>query len=280
MYGFVRELEDELGDVLEKALKFSGMTEESLACRSGVCAAKIKDAEDYRYDLTADELRSLANVLKLNEVGLSALSGGRYPLPALSGLPCELHTLAMPFGVGCVNAYLVAEPGAGTALLFDTGNDLRALSQVWPEGVDSVDGIFLTHWDADHAGGVDALRRRYPEAVVFAPAGGTGSFKVLSGGETIERSGFNIRVMDTPGHSEHHLSYHVVPSCRPESGGILVGGDLLFAGSVACAFYCPRKLLTNVRRVLAEMDGETVVAPGHGPLTTIENERRYNVFNF
>ena len=280
MYGFVKELEDELGDVLEKALKFSGMTEESLARRSGVSAAKIKDAEDYRYDLTPKELRSLAAVLKLNEVGLSALSGGRYPLPDFAGLPCELHPLAMPFGVGCVNAYLVAEPGAHGALLFDTGNDSESLFHSWPDCIESVDAVFLTHWDADHAGGLDEVRRRYPRAPVFAPKGGAGRFRALAGGELIERAGFSVHVMDTPGHSEHHLSYHVVPATRPECAGILVCGDLLFAGSVACAFYCPRKLLGNVRRVLAEMDGETVVAPGHGPLTTVENERRYNVFNF
>ena len=60
-------LEDELGDVLEKAMRRSGLTEEELAVRSGVPAARILDAIDYRPDLTAEELRRLAAALQLKE---------------------------------------------------------------------------------------------------------------------------------------------------------------------------------------------------------------------
>ncbi len=280
MLGHATDLEDELGDVLEKALKYSGLTEESLARLSGVSAAKIKDAEDYRYDLTPDELRRLAEVLKLNEIGLSALSRGCYPLPDLGALPCALHVLGMPFGVGRVNAYLMAGPGSDAGILFDTGNHIAALERVWPSSVRRLTGVFLTHWDADHAGGLEGVRSRYPDARVFGPLGREPECHVLSGGETIESAGFQVQVLDTPGHAEHHLSYHVRPLSRPDCGGVLVAGDLVFAGSVACAFHCPRRLLMNVRRVLAELDGETVVAPGHGPLTTVGNERHFNVFHY
>ena len=53
-------LEDELGDVLEKAMHRAGLTDESLAARTGVRAGRILDAIDYRSDLTTDELRLLA----------------------------------------------------------------------------------------------------------------------------------------------------------------------------------------------------------------------------
>ncbi len=273
------ELEDELGDILEKAMKHAGMTAEVLARRSGVPVTKIKDAEDYRYDLAPAELHSLADVLKLNEIGLSALSGGCYPRPELKGLPFELHTLAMPFGVGRVNAYLIAERGSDTGILFDTGCHFEDLTPVWPEGIRRLSAIFLTHWDADHSGGLKEVREHHPEARVFAPPAPVSGFTVLAGTEEIRLPGFRIQVMSTQGHSEHHHSYHVRSAAKP-GPGVLVSGDLVFAGSVACAFYSPRRLLANVRRVLAEMEGETVVAPGHGPLTTIENERRYNVFNY
>ena len=273
------ELEDELGDVLEKAMKHAGLTEDSLARKSGVPVSKIKDAEDYRYDLAPAELRSLAEVLKLNEVGLSALSGGRYPLPELGGLPFELHPIPMVYGVGRVNAYVVAERGSETGILFDTGNHYAELAVSWPASIRKLAAVFLTHWDADHSGGLRAIRERYPEVPVFAPPGTGAGFNALAGGEEIRFPGFSIQVLDTPGHSDHHHSYHVQLLEQPGSG-VLIAGDLLFAGSVACAFYSSRELLCNVRRILAEMDGETVVAPGHGPLTTIENERRYNVFNY
>ncbi len=274
------ELEDELGDVLEKAMKYSGMTEECLARESGVSISKIKDAEDYRYDLTPGELRNLANVLKLNEVGLSALSGGRYPLPDFKGLPFELHTLAMPFSVGRVNAFLIAARGSPTGIMFDTGNGYGELMDAWPSSIREIAAIFLTHWDADHAGGLGELLKHNPDIPVYAPPGSSSGVALLSGGDSIRIQGFWIQAIDTRGHSERHISYHVRRESAADSGGVLVAGDLIFAGSVACGFHSPRELLSNVRRILVEMDGETVVAPGHGPLTTIENERRYNVFNY
>ena len=64
-------LEDELGDVLEKAMRHSGLTEQVLAERSLVAAEKIRDAIDYRYDLTIEEIRRLAvsdgDILPLEE---------------------------------------------------------------------------------------------------------------------------------------------------------------------------------------------------------------------
>ena len=70
-------LEDELGDVLEKAMRLAGLGEAALAARADVDAARLSDALDYRPDFSADELRRLAAALGLNEVGLAALA----PLP-------------------------------------------------------------------------------------------------------------------------------------------------------------------------------------------------------
>jgi hypothetical protein len=106
-------LEDELGDVLEKAMRHSGLTEQALAERSAVTAEKIRDAVDYRYDLTASEIRRLATTLELNEIGLTAIAQGRYPLPEIAGLPFCLYPLRFPHGIGVANAYIVAANGRG-----------------------------------------------------------------------------------------------------------------------------------------------------------------------
>ncbi|MBC8008934.1 MAG: MBL fold metallo-hydrolase, partial [Burkholderiales bacterium] len=89
-------LEDELGDVLEKALAHAGLTPEALGARSGVAAERIRDAIDYRYDFTAVELDHLASALGLHAPGLRALADGRYPLPVIAGLPFCLHPLRSP----------------------------------------------------------------------------------------------------------------------------------------------------------------------------------------
>ena len=81
-------LEDELGDVLDKAMHCAGLNEEQLAARSGVAVDKIQNLEDYRYDdLTDDDLHRLAAALRLNEVGLCALARTKDPRPRITGLP-------------------------------------------------------------------------------------------------------------------------------------------------------------------------------------------------
>ena len=52
----------------------------------------------------------------------------------------------------------------------------------------------------------------------------------------------------------------------------------MFAGSVGGAYFSHEQLQASLRRVLAAVPPSTVIAPGHGPLTTVENELRYNPF--
>src|SRR5882757_5789914 len=112
-------LEDELGDVLDKALRPAGLTEEAAAQRAGVDPTKLRDAIDYRYDLTPAELRRLAGVLQLNEVGFCALAQDQYPLPEIGALPFCVWPLRMAHGIGVVNSYVIGECVGHHGLLFD-----------------------------------------------------------------------------------------------------------------------------------------------------------------
>ena len=136
----VTVLEDELGDVLEKALKLAGVREDELARRSGVDVNRIKDVLDYRYDLAPSELAAIARALELNEAGIHALAASRYPTPELRELPFRLDVLAMPYGVGVVNAYLVRPTiGDAAALLIDSGHCADALERAWPNDAQRLD---------------------------------------------------------------------------------------------------------------------------------------------
>jgi glyoxylase-like metal-dependent hydrolase (beta-lactamase superfamily II) len=59
---------------------------------------------------------------------------------------------------------------------------------------------------------------------------------------------------------------------------LLVSGDLVFTGSVGGAYFSHEQLQVNLRRMLAMVPPCTVIAPGHGPLTTVANELRFNPF--
>jgi glyoxylase-like metal-dependent hydrolase (beta-lactamase superfamily II) len=272
-------LEDELGDVLEKALRHAGLSEETAAERAGLGVNRILDAIDYRPDLSGDELRALAGVLGLNEIGLCALGCGRYPLPELPALPFCVHPLHMSHGIGVANAYLVSECGSSHGVLFDTGPGIEALELVWPKSIREVDAVFTTHVEAEHAGGLCAVVERFGVEAAFCPAGARAPCGRASGeGETWRAGPFEVTTFSTPGHCSAHNCY-VVRSTRARAGvPLLISGDLLFAGSVGGAHFCERQLRLHLDRMLTAVPPETVIAPGHGPMTTVRNERQFNPF--
>lgn len=274
-------LEDELGDVIEKALRHADLNEEQLAARSGVAVEKIHNAEDYRYDdLTADDLHRLAGALRLNEVGFRALAAGRYPRPRIAGLPFCVHTLRMPFGVGVVNAYAVVNCSTGAGVLFDAGADFGSLECVWPAAVTRIEAVFLTHPEAEHIGGVSGVLDRHSLAAFYGPRGirPGRDYWPLGEGETAVVADYQITAFSTPGHAAEHNCYLVRPKGVPKARALLISGDLIFAGSLGGGYFSCRQLQENARRIIGALPPNTVIAPGHGPMTTVANERKYNPF--
>ncbi|MSU66342.1 MAG: MBL fold metallo-hydrolase [Opitutus sp.] len=272
-------LEDELGDVLEKAMRRAGLSDEVVAARAGVPLGKILDAIDYRSDLGSDELRRIAGVLRLNEVGLCALGSGQYPLPEIGALPFCVWPLRMAHGIGVANAYLVGECGSARAVLFDTGAGIEALEAAWPPGIRELDAVFLTHVEAEHAGGLCEIVARFEVQTAFIPLGASARCGSGVGEGTTQLFGpLEVTAFTTPGHTATHNCYLVRAPAARSGGALLISGDLVFAGSVGCAHFSHEQLQANLRRMLATVPAGTVIAPGHGPLTTVENELRFNPF--
>jgi glyoxylase-like metal-dependent hydrolase (beta-lactamase superfamily II) len=273
-------LEDELGDVLEKAMRLAGLGAEALSARCAVSAEKIRDALDYRYEeLAPADVDLLAGALGLAPAGLREIASGRYPLPVVSGLPFCLHPLRAPHGLGTANAYVVTDCRSGEGVLFDTGPDPARLRRVWPAGVTRLAAVFLTHAEAEHTGALAEVRRLFGSTPVFAPLGASVPGAAgLGDGSCMECAGYTIETLATPGHAEAHNAYLVRAPRAPHAAPLLLSGDLLFAGSVGGGYFCGRRLREQVARVLRDLSPSTVVAPGHGPLTTIAHERAHNPF--
>ncbi len=272
-------LEDELGDVLDKAMGLAGVSTEDAAAQAGIELSRLQDALDWRSDLNCDEIGRLARVLSLNEVGLGAIASGAYPQPEVGGLPFCLYPLRMPHGIGVVNAYIVAECGSERGLLFDTGPGLCALRSVWPANIKYIDAVFLTHVEAEHAGGLCEVVASLQIPKAFTPPGAVSPCgQPLPDGAKWTGPYLTVTAFHTPGHAAAHNGYLVETVCGCQCRKLFISGDLLFAGSVGCAFYCRNRLRDSVRRVLGALPANAVLAPGHGPLTTVANEQRYNPF--
>lgn len=256
------------------------MTTETVSERARVEETRLRDAIDWRSDLDGSELARLAAVLGLNEVGLCAIAQNRYPLPEIEGLPFCLYPLRMPHGIGVVNAYLISECGSDRGILFDTGPSWQALKAVWPHFIRKLDAVFLTHHEAEHAGGVTGLLAELEVGVVFTPqVTGLGGAARMPADETLWSSGrFQVVPISTPGHAASHFGYRVSVPSAVRGRTLYISGDLLFAGTVGGAFFCPQRLRLSLRRVVEGLPENAVIAPGHGPMTTLENERHFNPF--
>lgn len=94
-------------------------------------------------------------------------------------------------------------------------------------------------------------------------------------GQTVEVAGLALRVLHTPGHTPGHVCL-----VHEESREILVG-DLIFnrgVGRVDLPGGDPQALEHSIRNVLFELDGSYTLYPGHGPSTTLDEEREENPF--
>lgn len=272
-------LEDELGDVLEKAMRYAHLSEHDLSVRTGVSRERLRDAIDYRYDLGPAELQQLSVALGLNEIGLSALAQGRYPLPEISGLPFCLYPLRTPHGIGVANAYVVADCSLSTGLLFDTGADIALLRRVWPKSIKKLEAVFVTHAETEHIGGLKGVLAEFGSVPVFCPEGARVEGALSLGeGARLSFGGFEVKTLRTPGHVEAHNCYLVAAPRVPTSAPLLISGDVLFAGSVGAPYFCRERLADTLKRLFDLLPDNTIVAPGHGPLTTVKNERRFNPF--
>jgi len=272
-------LEDELGDVLEKGMRGKGLSIEQLAAAAEVSEGKIADAIDYRSELTLAEVRKLAEILGLNEVGMCALSQGSYPLPILPGLPFCLEVLHMNYGVGVANAYLLSEVGSSRGILFDTGSSLRALLEKWPSRISHVDAVFLTHIEGEHTGGLCDVVDYFGIPAAYVPEGCQAPCGSPLGEPTVTVCGtLEVTAYCTPGHASAHNCYRVRSGSGQSRTEVLIAGDLIFAGSAGGAYFCCRQHQEQLRRILKMCPPSTVIAPGHGPLSTVENELKFNPF--
>jgi hydroxyacylglutathione hydrolase len=271
-------LEDELGDVLEKAARHAALTVEGLAAASKVDLGRIQDALDYRPELTQAELGRLARVLDLNEVGLNALAQGAYPEAGLGGLPFCVHSIRMPFGVGVANAYVVST-GGDTAILFDTGASHAELHRAWPPRIARIEAVFVTHYEAEHIGGLDVVLQETELPQFYGPPNGRWlQCHGLGEGRTVPFDRLSVTAFNTPGHAAEHNCYLVRDTTGAQGPALLISGDLIFAGSLGGGYFCCQRQLAHSRRILNLLPDDTIIAPGHGPLTTAANERRFNPF--
>lgn len=262
-------LEDDACDILRKARAGCGMDQESLSRLAGVARDRIVEMEDGGRASDA-EWSAVGAVLGLAPAALVDIARERW-MPRRPDPAIEAHVVTVASRVGGYEArcHLIGDRPGGPAALFDCGTDADAVVAALKEREWSLERILVTHGHGDHVGALDDIVRRTRPAEVVLPSP-----------EADGRHGtcgpFRIEAAATPGHTADSVSYIV--SRDPGKPWACVVGDLLFAGSVGGAGRGLATLLRSIRRVVLTLPDWVAVLPGHGPVTTVGEERRHNPF--
>ena len=190
------------------------------------------------------------------------------------------------------NSYLVSDPAARRGVLVDPGDEApRIVRMVQKAGV-TVEAIWLTHAHLDHVGAIAAVKREWAVPVLLHPddlgiyrrashAAAKYGFTMeqppdpdgtLADGEELTLGAHRFLVRHLPGHSPGHVVFL--------GEGIMLGGDLLFAGSIGrtdLPLSDPDAMEASLG-VVATFDRDIAVYPGHGPPTSIGVELATNPF--
>ena len=185
-------------------------------------------------------------------------------------------------GIYFVNCYLIREEQAKSCVVIDPGGNANKVLKYLEDNGLKLEAILLTHGHFDHVGAVKELYEKtlckvylhtddlmLPESLSAGPLFYTNEYDE---GDVLELAGLTIRVMHTPGHTEGSVC--------------LLVDDVIFSGDTLFCHSCGRTdlpggdwaaIVKSLKR-LAALEGNFWVFPGHGPSSTLRDEKKYNPY--
>jgi len=202
----------------------------------------------------------------------------------------------LPVGMLVCNCSILGDEASGEAIVLDPGDDIERVQEILGRRSLTPKLIVATHAHIDHVGGIAKLQNATGAAVLMhrgdlplyqnlamqaewlgvdAPAV-VEVDQFLKEGDAVRCGSLALEVLHTPGHSPGSLSLHM-----PGEHRRIFSGDTLFQGSIGRTDLWGGsldKILRSINETLLRFPDEIPVFPGHGPQTTIGDERELNPF--
>jgi hydroxyacylglutathione hydrolase len=201
----------------------------------------------------------------------------------------------LPVGPLQCNCSIIGDETTREAMVIDPGDDLEHVLALLEKHNLHVKHIIITHAHIDHIGGAMKLRaltgapillnqndyallKMLDEQAAWVGMRSPGKVEIdqsVTTGETVTAGSLSASILHTPGHTEGSVCLYFPADKK------LIAGDTLFAGSIGRTDLpggSMQKILRSLRDTLMALPDDTVVVPGHGPLTTIGDERESNPF--
>ena len=266
-------IEDNFADVIAKAQRGYGITDAELAARAEITPAELDaiKAGEARLPL----IRRLARHLKLSPDALEVLAK-KEAYPKAPIFPRGLAMFNTKYHDMTVNNYLVWDPKSREAAVIDTGGDASDLIDFIAAEKLRVKCILLTHTHEDHIASLPALVKATGAEVWSAerePLDFPGA-RTFAANDYFHLGTIAIKALATWGHSPGLTTFYVQGLSWP----LALCGDALFSASIGGSPTHFREQIKNTRARIFSLPKDTVIGPGHGPLTTLAHERKYNPF--
>jgi len=263
-------LEDKFNDIVGKAMRGFKLSDSDVAEAAGLFPGEVQSLRGGAWDESV-ALR-VASALGLKARAL--IESGReswQPAPVNVDGFAQFNT---PYEDMTVNSYLAWDTAGGVAVAFDTGADCSGMLALLAEKKLTLKTILLTHTHGDHIFDLDRLKEKTGAPAFVGEREPTAGAEAFPAGVRFEAGALRIETRLTWGHSKGGITYLIAGLAQP----VAVVGDAVFAGSMGGgAVSYAAALCTNREHILSRPD-ETIIASGHGPLTTVSEEKIHNPF--
>jgi glyoxylase-like metal-dependent hydrolase (beta-lactamase superfamily II) len=265
------QLEDFHHDIIGKAMRGLGIGKNEMAKRVGCEKSKI----EFILSGGVDELLIFSMAKELNLQGSKLLASAKQEwCPSLLTIDC-LYQFNLPYCDMHVNVYVVWDKQSKSAWVFDSGPSAEPILNFIDEKSLHVDAIFLTHTHRDHIACLDHLRQK-----LGAPSVYVHELEAINGCTSIREDfvhkadGLSLSTLHTHGHALGGITYVI----KGLEKTVAIVGDAVFAGSMGGGMISYTDALHTNREKILSLPEDTILCPGHGPLTKVAWEKKHNPF--
>ncbi|MBL9205977.1 MAG: MBL fold metallo-hydrolase [Opitutaceae bacterium] len=266
-------IEDTFADIINKAQRGLQISDADLAARADVSAEDLAAVKAGKPLIAV--IRRVARHLRLAPNPLESIARKEwYPEQPL--FPRGFAMFNTTFGDMTVNNYVVWDAKTQIAAVFDTGAECDELLNFIKATRLEVHYLFITHAHEDHIAALDPLVEATRAQVwthPLEPVSRAGA-KTFKEGSYFHLGEVAIKTLTTSGHSPGMTTFYITGLSWP----LAIVGDSVFAGSMGGSATAFKEQYENDIHKIMNLPRDTVIAPGHGPLTTVAQEKQHNPF--
>ncbi len=271
------QLEDHLGDIIRKARKMSSVSATAAAHAADISENELATLEDSGQCAKKINFTALATIVGLDAKKLEGIANGWLPTAPDLNQWQNLRVFTTAGDGLTVNCYLIWDEATHEAALFDTGLDAQPVLDCIAENKLALRHIFITHSHWDHIEALPKFRAAFPSAQIHSAIKGAPKSQQLQASENYSLGSLRITHVATPGHAEDGVTYFIDgwPGNLPR---VAIVGDTILAGSMCNGNGQWALAKEKILEEILPLSANTLLCAGHGPVTTVAQEKAHNSF--